>query len=180
MRFVRVGALLLLLATTATAQEGWKDERGRPVPNTDSRKSLNGFGGWLLVTPDADWRAKWETPSTTTPRFNEAKAVSRGKKVFVLTFFANPRLDSARSADVSCDIEIRRPNGTASTHKGAVCFKGSPAGDPRNMYLCAPVIEFVGEPKDPAGEWVVQITVRDNIGQVSLPLKTSFVLEDSR
>ena len=179
MKKLSIAAVLLLLAGAALAQEVWKDEQGRPVPNTDSRKSLNGFGGWLLVTSDTDWRAKWETPSTNVPRFNEAHTVARGKQLFVLTFFANPQLDAAGNADISCDIRILRPNGTSSVdQKDAICFRGALIENPRNMYLCAVIIGFVGDPGDPAGEWPVRITLKDNVRHVSLPLETSFVLQD--
>lgn len=177
MKKFSIAAVFFLFAMSAFAQEGWRDAQGHPAPNTDFRKSQNGFGGWLLVTSDADWLAKWDTPSETAPNFNEAKTVARGNKVFVLTFFSNPKLNDAKSADVSCDIDIVRPNGTSSIHQlDTVCFKGVLKGNPLNMYLSAPILNFVGEPDDPAGEWLVSITLKDNIRHVSLPLKTSFVL----
>ena len=179
MKKLSIAAVLLLLIAATLAQEAWKDEQGRPLPNTDSRRSINGFGGWLLVTSDTDWRAKWEAPSTNVPRFNEANTVARGKQLFVLTFFANPQLNSAGNADVSCDIHTLRPNGTSSVdQKDAICFNGAPKENPRNMYLCAVIIGFVGDPGDPAGEWLVHITLKDNVRHVSLPLKTSFVLQE--
>ena len=97
----------------------------------------------------------------------------------MLTFFANPQLNSAGNADVSCDIHTLRPNGTSSVdQKDAICFNGAPKENPRNMYLCAVIIGFVGDPGDPAGEWLVHITLKDNVRHVSLPLKTSFVLQE--
>ncbi|HYA37032.1 MAG TPA: hypothetical protein VEI74_01995 [Candidatus Methylomirabilis sp.] len=151
---------IFLSSCVACAQEGWRDEHGHAIPDTDARKSIGGFGGWVLVTSDADWRAKWETPSNTVPRFTEAKNVSRGNRVFVLTFFVNPRLNSAGEANVTCDIDVTRPDGTTSIHQvDAVCFKGVLKIDPHYTYLSAPVMEFVGDPGDPAGEWLVRVTL---------------------
>jgi hypothetical protein len=170
--------LLLLIAGVAIGQVGWRDEHGQPAADTDFRKSVDGFGGWVLVTSDADWKAKWETSSNTVPRFTEAKSVSRGNRVFVLTFIANPQLSSTGDANVTCDIDVIRPDGTSSTHiSGTVCFKGPWTGDPHNMHLSAPIIGFVGDPGDPAGEWLVHITLTDNVRHVAVPLKTSFVLK---
>jgi hypothetical protein len=171
--------VLFLISCSAFAQEGWRDERGHSAPDTDARKSVSGFGGWVLVTSDADWQVKWEIPSNVTPHFTEARQVSRGSRVFVLTFFANPRLNTAGEANVTCDINVIRPDGTTSTHQtDAVCFKGELKTDPHYTYLAAPVIGFVGDPGDPTGVWLIQVNLKDNIRHVAVPLKTSFVLVD--
>ena len=44
----------MLSATIAYDEGGWVDRNGNPVPNSDDMKSAGGFGGWLVVTPDAD------------------------------------------------------------------------------------------------------------------------------
>ena len=176
----------LFLAAASFAQQigdsnanGWRDKQGRDVPTADDSKVVDGFGGIVLVTSDVDWKEKWETPSDTTPVFNRVKEVHRGKKLFVLIFFANPLQDSNGQADVSCDIDSTRPNGTISTHQTDIaCFKGLLKGDPHNTRLATRVIGFVGDPGDPAGEWQFHITLRDNVRHVALPLKTSFVLLD--
>jgi len=170
-------ALAFLFSALAVAQEGWIDRQGNPIPDTAAQKSVQGFGGWVLVTPDADWEEKWNTPAEATPHFSEAKTVGRGERVFVLIFFANPQLNRDGSADVTCDIDVTRPNGTSSIHQtDAVCFRGPLNSDPHHTYLSGPVIGFVGDPGDPLGEWLVRVTVKDNVRHVSVPLKTSFVL----
>jgi hypothetical protein len=146
--------------------------------NTDSQKQVDGFWGWIIVTPDEDWEQKWSTPSSTTPYFSTTKDVKRGKNIFVLTFFANPKLDGDGKADITCDIEVVRPDGSFSTQeKGTVCFNGM-LEDLTNMYLSTQVIGFIGEPQDLPGEWVVRVTLKDNVRKVTVPLRTSFVLVD--
>jgi len=169
--------IVLRLSPTSTPM-GWRDREGKAVADSEHQKSVGDFGGLVIVTPDADWEAKWATPAETTPHFNSIKDVKRGKEIFVLTFFANPKLTAKGEADVTCDIEIVRPDGTHSMQQsGAACFKG-PIENPLNMQLVDAVIGFVGEPADPAGEWVVRITLKDNVRNVAVPLKTSFVLLD--
>src|SRR5262245_24385861 len=90
-------ALLSLAITGAPAPAAhqetfWKDERGMPVPDTRFRKSVGGFGAWLVVTSDQDWEQKWNTPAETTPQFTEARTVQKGGRIFVLLLFANPAL----------------------------------------------------------------------------------------
>ena len=136
---------------------------------------------WLLVTSDIDWNQKWETSPTTVPHFTETHTVARGKNLFILTFFSSAKLNSAGEADVTCDIDVVRPDGSSSVHQfDALCFRGHVWGVPTNLYLSRPTLDFVGEPSDPAGKWVVRITLRDNVRQVSLPLETSFILMDDK
>jgi hypothetical protein len=179
MKYLTIIALGLAIASAAFGQDGlWKDEHGNPAPETEARRSLNGLGGSLLVTSDANWREKWDTPSNTIPHFSEAKSVARGEQVFVLVFFANPKLTSEGSANLTCDLAVTRPDGTTSIHQtDVVCFQGMLKGSPNNMYLSAPVIGFTGEASDPAGTWTVRVSLKDNFRNTVLPLKTSFILK---
>jgi hypothetical protein len=108
--------LFTLIAFPAWGQDSyWRDRQGHPIPNTESRQSERGFGGSVLVTSDADWREKWNTPAETVPEFKEAKSIPRGKHIFVLTFFANPQLSNESSADITCDINIVKPDGSGQS-----------------------------------------------------------------
>jgi hypothetical protein len=169
----------LALGTSALAQEAaWIDEHGRPVPETAARRSINGLAGSLLVTPDANWREKWDTPANTVPHFNEAKTVERGRQVFVLIFFSNPKKGVDGRADLTCDLEAVRPDGSVSSHEeNAVCYRGELKGDAYAMYLATPVIGFTGDADDPAGTWTVRVSLKDNLSKTVLPLKTSFTLK---
>lgn len=170
--------LLTLLAFPAFCQEGWRDGQGNRAPDTESRRSVGGFGGSLLITPDANWKAKWETSSDTVPHFTEAKTVSRGQQVFFLIFFANPRLRDDKTADITCDIDVLRPDGKATFHQlDMPCFKGV-ISDPRSLtFLSAPVIGWTGDAGDPGGTWILRVLLKDNVRRVSVPLRTSFELK---
>src|SRR5262249_24501284 len=119
--------LFFIIALAATAEDRfWRDEHGNFVPNTEARNAVAEFGGWLVVTSDSDWQTKWETSPDTVPRFTEPKTVVRGQPIFILTFFANPKLRESGEADVTCDIDVVKPDGTSSVHQvEAVCFRGA-------------------------------------------------------
>ena len=174
---VAIGVAALLSASAPT--EGvWKDESGRPARETESQKSSKNFGGWLVVTSDADWKEKWQTPPETTPHFTTADTVKKGERLWILIFFVNPGVDAEHNADVTCNIQTIRPDGSFSIdQKNVVCFRGKVEGDPHILRLAAPVIGYVGEEKDPMGKWQVRVTLKDNRRQVGLPLKTSFTLK---
>ena len=172
-------ALLLLAWLAACAQPSvtWRNADGDALPETGSVQSEDGFGGHIIVTSDAEWREKWATPADVAPTFHTVESVSQGEQVFVLIFFANPSLDAAGAANVTCDIDLTRPDGTRSIEaEGVTAHQGVLAGSPFNTYLAAPVIEFVGEPDDLPGRWVVNVSLHDTQRPVTLELTTSFVL----
>jgi hypothetical protein len=182
MKHSRLVFLFLMIGVAALAEDRfWRDEHGDFGPNTEARSAVAGFGGWLVVTSDSDWQMKWETSPSTVPRFTEAKTVARGTPIFILTFFANPQLTESKAADVTCDIDVVKPDGTSSIHQvDAVCFRSELKAAATNVYLSVPILNFVGDPNDPAGKWLVRVSLKDNIRYVSLPLRTSFILIDEK
>lgn len=169
---------LLLVPLLAWGQpSGWRDRGGQVIPNSDSMKTVAGFAGTLLVTTDEDWKQKWETPPDTTPNFNRAEDVPYGKRVYVLIFFANPKPDASGEVKVNCDLQITSPTGKVTFQQnGMSCFVGKIAGSLTNMYLSSPVLAFSGDPGDPAGTWLVQAKLRDEVRAVELPLRYEFRL----
>jgi hypothetical protein len=177
------GAWALVVLATAcnvlgAAEMGWRSRAGQPAEDTPSQRSVKGFGGWLVVTPDVDWEAKWNTPKDNTPSFNTADDVRQGETLTILVFFANPRLDEQRRAKVTCDIRVTRPDRTLSTNeRGVLCAEGGNYGDSSTVYLSNLVVGFVGEPKDPLGTWVVDVTLHDDNANIAVPLKATFELK---
>lgn len=179
---MRLPSLLLAfcfgLQPAVAADTVWHSHDGKAIPDTESRKSANGFGASLIVTPDENWEAKWNTPPETVPTFREARTVKRGGAVTILIFLANPKIDERNTASVRCDLRVLRPDGSFSINANdVVCMEGPLKGSPTSVLLAAPVLKFVGEPQDPLGEWRVEVSIRDVVRQTSLQLKTSFTLQ---
>lgn len=178
----RIGAIGLVvvawlsLAASAGAQlVGWLDEDGNPVPDSDSMKSREGFGGWLLVTGDPDWEAKWNTPSEETPHFNETDSVRVGETVVALIFISSPAADADGNVDVSCDLRLDRPDGSHSFEQpDAPCMVGHLEGASPTLYLAEPVMGFLGEASDPVGEWTFHVRLKDRVRGTILELKSPF------
>ena len=190
MSFYSVRPLLALLflaaAAPALAQTFvWKDGQGHPEPDSAARKTVSGVGGWLLVTSDQDWEAKWNTPNMTIPAFTEASTVTVGKRVFILAFVANPTPSKQGEVNVTCDFEIERPNHLITHQHDIECLTGkllncSTAqllGSEGTLYLTKQIVGFVGEKDDPQGKWIVRITIKDLNRPVNIPLETSFTLQ---
>ncbi|MNB81809.1 hypothetical protein D3C75_286060 [compost metagenome] len=167
--------MALMLPLTTFASDGWINGDGKAVPQTDAMKSRDGFAASLLVTSDADWRAKWETPADTTPDFTEASEVQLGGELFVLTFLSNPQLGEDGAAKVHCDVRMLRPDGSTSADERDVpCFTARLPGPPTLLYMTNVQLKFVAEPGDPKGTWTAQVVVKDLLRGVSLPLQARF------
>jgi len=173
-------AYLCLLASLPVASQdmSWKDSQGHRESDTDARKSVNGVGGWLVVTSDDNWKEKWETPADTVPQFTEAHAVALGGRLRILTFISNPGRDKDGKAKVTCDFSMQKPDGSYSLQKQDVdCLSGSLQGDAKTIYLSKLVIGFAADKDDPPGQWIVRVTVKDLLKPSAIPLETRFVLQ---
>jgi len=160
---------------------GWVTKDGSPVENTDAMKSINGFGGWLVVTPDKDWEDKWNTPPNVTPSFTEAKEVSYGEQLTVLPFYINPKINAFGDQRVLCDIRVIRPDGSYSIDaEGVECAVGKIRGNPKNVRLTSALIKYIGEDGDPPGKWTVEINMIDVNRGVTVPLKAHFTLTSEK
>ncbi|MDM0043289.1 hypothetical protein QTH91_02225 [Variovorax dokdonensis] len=164
-------------ASIGADQTFWKDAQGRPVPDADNRKSSNGFGAWLLFTPDADWKERWEKPANGVASLNEANEVSRGKKLFALILVGNPALNE-QQADVGCALELTRPDGQVVLRQSDLaCLRGPVSGGARSLYMSAPVIAFEARPDEPAGTWTMRALVRDKLRGAQVLLRNQFILK---
>lgn len=159
----------------------WVNRDGKPVPESDAMKSIKGFGGWLMVTRDTDWKAKWETPTETAPAFHGASKVEYGERLAILTFYSNPKTDAGGAIHILCDIKLTRPDGSVPVDtKGIDCASGILQGAPRNTRLTAAVIDFIGEDGDPPGVWRVEVNLTDKNRNVNVPLKAEFTLNQRK
>lgn len=166
-------ALSLALSSGASAQL-----RLPKSPASAATSSADTLVGTLLVTPDADWRAKLEATSSPTPDIDVVSTVKKGQQVYILTFFSHSAVDRNGRANLTCDIEVVRPDGTLSTNqRGAACYLGPLKGGPENVHVSSAVIGFLAEAKDPSGTWVVNVSLKDTVANVVVPLTTTFTLE---
>ena len=160
-----------------TDEGGWVDGSGQRIPDTDSLKSVKGFGAQLIVTPDRDWAAKWETPHDNIPYFSEADIVRIGERLTILSFYINPMLDSSGNVLITCDLRVIRPDGSMSVDEsGLECVSGELVGDPRSVRLSPLFLEYIGEDKDPLGIWRVEVVMIDEMRGATASMKTSFEL----
>ncbi|MEI6072661.1 MAG: hypothetical protein WCS31_12765 [Verrucomicrobiae bacterium] len=166
---VLFGASLLGEDSTAWRQDG------KPVADTPHMKSKNGFGAQLFLTESAQFFKDWnkpETPSLTTLKNNKAH---RNVPLFSAVLFVDPGTDSNGSVDVTYDIVIRKPDGSIyGAQKDFVGLKGKCVVPAHALQLAQERMGIQIDSQDPSGTYTVEITVRDHMKKVELPLKATF------
>ena len=171
MKRTAIFAVAFLLQTPALAQTA-----PTPAPLSESNKTIDGFSSNVLITSDANRMEKWSAPGT--PHFTGTDRVQSGQKLFILTFFSNPKTLADGQAILSCDVRIARPDGSiASQQSNLPCFQGPLVGGPSNLYLSRAVIGFTARDEDQRGPWRVSIAIKDIVANLVLPLQTSFRVE---
>ncbi len=173
-----VAAAALLLPLSASAQTAQGNVQGTALPGASATQTTDGFSASLVITADPDWQKKWETPPDVVPHFELANEVVPGGSLYILSFVSNPLLDQAGSTQVRCDLRIRRPDGSLSGDEHDLpCFVTPLESDPKLVYLSSVGVKFTAEAGDPKGAWTVEITVRDTLRNVSIPLTSSFEIK---
>lgn len=175
MRRMFAASLLVALALTGTAHAATP----AAAPASRAVLSAQGFGAMLVITAQSDWQAQWDSSTDTFPDFPPASDVALGGKLHILTFFTNPQLGLGSRADVRCDLQVLRPDGSFSVNqRDLVCYDGLISSKPGQVYLAAPTMTFLAEPTDPRGEWTVRVFLRDRPRGVELPLEAKFTFQD--
>lgn len=170
--------LLALGAPPLALAWGWTDSTGKVLPESDDAKTREGFSAALVMTPDKDWKAKWETPPETVPNLSTSSEVEPGGELNVLTILSNPAIGEDGMTDVSCDLRVTRPDGSVSAREVEIpCFDHRLTTDPTHVYMTPLAIQFTAEPGDLRGRWVVAVNVRDNVRDVEIPLTSSFLVK---
>ena len=157
--------------------EGWIDQYGYPLPNSEDQKTIAGFSGWLLITSDQDWKEKFDTEESVLPQFTTVNEIGLGEKITILTLYKNPQTNANNTINLTCDLRITRPDGTLSYDETDLeCASEELIGPAENIRRTYLVIDFIAELTDPYGFWTIEVILRDENAKIAIPLKKSFEL----
>jgi len=173
-------AICLLTTATVAQGVGWRSASGGPLPDTQARKSADGFGGWLLVTSGKEWTQQSDSlQALALASARLATSVMPGDLISLPIFLLNPTRDThTGNVDVTCDVVFMRPDGKREKSYSFKCLDGPFSGE-NSAHVINTVIEFVGEPGDPPGTWTVDAVINDRAGGIELKLHTTFELGSS-
>jgi hypothetical protein len=169
-------AVLVLVVANITVSAQWQ-KGSEKVEDTADRKSVNGFGGHLLVIKDPrGFIEKWTKPQT--PKIDPVSEVKRGEVNGAFVLFAGCKPDSAGVCNSEVDYLVLKPDGTVyAERKAQPLWKEEPPPG-RNIQLGRAILAFRMEPKDPAGEYKLKAKVSDLNAEVTFELETKFRLRN--
>jgi len=158
-----------LLGNDSTA---WRKDL-KPVADTPNMKSKNGFGAQLYLTQSTQFFEDWNKPGT--PNLKMLGKAKRNVPLFSALLFVDPGIDSTGSVDVTYDILILKPDGSIyGEQKDFAGLKGKSVVPAHSLQLAKERMGIQIDSLDPSGTYTVEITVRDHIKKVDLPLSATF------
>lgn len=155
MKTIALSLIVLLTFTSIRAQQPntWLKD-GKPIADTDSMKSKDGFGAQLFLTESAKFFDDWNKPDM--PKVNPVQEARRNVPIFTAILFVDPAVDAAKRAKVTCHVIVRKPDGTVYGEDDLVGWDGNYIVPARNLQLAQGRMGIRIEPKDPAGTYTVE------------------------
>src|SRR5215204_1174600 len=110
MKTLAAAAIAVILLTSSVAPAQWKKD-GKPIADTPDRKSVDGFGGHLLVVRNPrEFIEDWQKPEP--PQINPVTKVKRGELVGAFVLFAGCKPDAKGTCNSEVDYFFYRPDGS--------------------------------------------------------------------
>jgi hypothetical protein len=168
-------AVLTIILVNAMVSAQWKkgDEN---AGDTSERKSVNGFGGHLIIVEDPKgFIEEWSKPKT--PNIKLVTDVKRGEVIGAFVLFAGCKPDSEGVCNSEVDYVVLKPDGNLyAERKGQPLWKEQ-APPAQNIQLSSAILGIRMEPNDPAGEYKVRAKVSDLNAGITFELETKFRLK---
>jgi hypothetical protein len=168
-------AVLTIILVNAMVSAQWKkgDEN---AGDTSERKSVNGFGGHLIIVEDPKgFIEEWSKPKT--PNIKLVTDVKRGEVIGAFVLFAGCKPDSEGVCNSEVDYVVLKPDGNLyAERKGQPLWKEQ-APPAQNIQLSRAILGIRMEPNDPAGEYRVRAKVSDLNAGITFELETKFRLK---
>ena len=166
-------AFLLLACGTGIAQ--W-NRGGERVADTADRKSVNDFGGHLIIVENPKaFIEEWQKPET--PNINTVTDVKRGELIGAFVLFVGCKPDAQRICNSEVDYSVYKPDGTLyAERKNQPLWKEEAPLAP-NIQLSRAILGIRMEKNDPSGEYRVKAKVSDLNADISFELETTFRLK---
>jgi len=157
-------------------QEGWMQD-GKPIPDSDNIKSMNGFGAQLWLINDPSIFESWDKPET--PNLPITRTAIRNKPVFLIFLFINPGVDSSIRANVTADVTITSPDGNVyGDFKDIELWQRDYPYPKNTIQLAVGNLGINIEDDEQLGLYKVNAVIKDKNKKVILNLKTDFIAKE--
>ena len=118
------------------------------------------------------------TLDSAAPRYQSATRLWRGQVAYLLPFAANYGLAPDHRTDLTYELAIRRPDGTADGAPVSAALWQDSAPDPGSLLYPATSVAFHAEANDPPGDYVITARVTDHLSGETRELIRTIAVED--
>lgn len=156
-----IAAAILVLAGTAASAQWIDPDTGKPMPDTDWRKTVEGLGGMLVLTKDYDAFIKdWlQSPETHSPNFRPASGANHGDSVTAMVFFSGCA-EPGKHCELVVDFKVLKPDGSVYGDLPNRPAYSATVPKANVIMLTKATVRLKIEPKDPSGQYTIQATLR--------------------
>lgn len=165
-------AVLVIILANVTASGQWQ-KNNEKVEDTAERKSLNGFGGHLVMAKDPQGFIKeWQKPEM--PKIDVVSEVKRGELVGAFVLFVGCKPDSSGVCNAEIDYVVLKPDGSVYAERKAQPLWKEQAPPTGNIQLSRAILAIRMQSKDPTGVYKVKAKLSDLNANITLELETTF------
>ena len=154
--------VLLIALLPLSAQGGWIDPAGKPIPDTESMRSAGDFGIQIVLTPnESQFRETWNS-SPTPPKLRATNTVRLGETVSALLIFHGCTPNVNGVCDVVSEFILEGPDGSKTLAGGGPVWSGKPMQQ-SFLQLGKSSMTAGFDKTDPVGDYKITANVKDNV-----------------
>ena len=173
-RTPHIAALLWLLSLSTAVLAGWTDGSGKPLPDSDNRRSSGPLLAQLVLTADEPaLRQQWEQ-SRTPPQLTIPHRTEIGRAISSAIFFQGCQPDSSGQCQLYVEFSLQGPDGKRIPAGNGMLWQKNPL--PGRFMLGDASVSLVFDKSDQPGNYRLHAVVLDRISQRQLQLSTPFEL----
>jgi hypothetical protein len=162
--------VVLVLSSAALAQSQKAPENGT---ETTEKKSVNGFGAFLIVVEDPQALFdEWQKPGT--PNVKTVSEVKRDVLIGAFVIFGGCKPDARGVCNSEVTYTIYNPDGSVLGEKKDQPLWKEPAPPVQNSQLGKAVLALRLSDDAPAGDYLVKAKVSDLNAKISFEVQTKF------
>ena len=170
-------ALLFLILVVASPVFGQTKQDGEREKNLSNRKTVNGFGGHLIVVENPrEFIQQWLQPKT--PKIKSASDVKRGESIGAFVLFAGCKQDAQGICNSEVDYTIYKPDGSIYVERKKLPLWKEKAPPVPNTQLGKAILALRFGKDEPVGQYKVKAKVSDFNANISFELETTFRLQE--
>ncbi len=153
---------LLIALLPLVAQGGWIDRTEKPIPDTESMRSVGDFGVQIVLTAnEGQFRQIWNS-TTTPPKLTTTNIVRLGEAVSALLIFHGGVPNDSGVCDVFSEFILEAPDGKKTPAGGGKVWSGKPM-QPGLLQLGQASISVGFDKSDLVGDYKITANVKDKV-----------------